>query len=68
METTTKKDSRISTKTMEKVMDYAVETCEDWKPLRQWECKEVEFVWFTEKQLKQLIKHCIEIGRAEAVQ
>lgn len=54
---------RISPSTISKAMDYALEACEDYKPLKYIEAKEIEFAWFTEKQLKQLIKHCISVGQ-----
>lgn len=61
MELTT--NPKISPSTISKAMDFALEACEDWKPLKRWECKDVEYAWFTEKQLKELIKHCITVGQ-----
>ena len=47
-------------------LDYAFEHCEDWKPEKYWECKEIDFLWFSKKQLQELIKHCVRIGIKEA--
>lgn len=58
MEATTIKPS-----TLNKVMKDALEICEDYLPLRHINDKKIKFVWYTEKQLKELIKHCIEIGK-----
>lgn len=58
MEATTIKPS-----TLNKAMKHALEICEDYRPLRHFNDKRIESAWYTEKQLKELIKHCIEIGK-----
>lgn len=40
--------------------DKAIEICEDWKPMRIWSSKDIDYVWFTEKQLKDFIKYIVE--------
>lgn len=45
---------------LKKYQQMALELCEDWKPERYWESKEIETIWFTKKQLNQFIKHIIE--------
>ena len=41
---------------VDKEMSLALEMCEDWKPTAYWESKEINFIWFSEKQLKNFIK------------
>lgn len=43
-----------------KYQELAREMCEDWKPVAQWECTEIETIWFTRQQLNQFIKHIID--------
>lgn len=51
------------------VFSYALEICEDFRcenilPKEYGNIDEIEFFWFTPDQLKQLIKHCFELGQS----
>lgn len=38
----------------------ALDFSEDYKPVKYWESKEIEMIWFTRRQLNQFIKHIVE--------
>lgn len=40
--------------------DAALDFSEDYKPVKYWESKDIEMVWFTRPQLNQFIKYIIE--------
>lgn len=41
---------------IDKEMELALELCQDWQPAIYWESKEINFIWFTEKQLREFIR------------
>lgn len=43
---------------IQKDLDMALEMCEDWRPEKYWESKDISMIWFTEKQLKEFIRFC----------
>lgn len=43
-----------------KFFGLAQDKCYDWKPEKQWVCKEIEFIWFDRKGLQEFIKNIIE--------
>ena len=45
---------------LKKYQEMALEICEDWKPEKHWECKEIQTIWFTASQLNKFIKSIIE--------
>ncbi|MFR0679403.1 hypothetical protein [Dysgonomonas mossii] len=45
---------------LKKYQKMALEICEDWKPEKHWECKEIQTIWFTAAQLNKFIKSIIE--------
>lgn len=45
--------------------DDALDFSEDYKPVKYWENKEIEMIWFTRRQLNQFIKHIIESEKAK---
>lgn len=49
---------------IEREMDLALEMCEDWKPENYIESKKINFIWFTEKQLREFIR---KIKRSDEV-
>lgn len=55
-------EKREAAKAVNNAMEYAEGICTDWKPIHQWECKEIEMIWFKPDQLKELIRYCIELG------
>ena len=45
---------------LKKYQKMALEICEDWKPEKHWECKEIQTIWFTAAQLNKFIKSIVE--------
>lgn len=57
------KDREV-TKAVNKAMEYAEEVCYDLRPIKEWTCTEIEVIWFKPDQLKELIRHCVELGKS----
>lgn len=49
---------------IDKEMGLALEMCEDWQPVNYWESKDINFIWFSEKQLREFVK---KIKRSDEV-
>ncbi|GEM_PF-2829934 len=45
---------------LKKYQQMALEICEDWKPEKYWESKEIQTIWFTAPQLNKFIKSIVE--------
>ncbi|MBS5797347.1 MAG: hypothetical protein KH100_06010 [Dysgonomonas mossii] len=45
---------------LKKYQQMAIEMCEDWKPEKYWESKEIQTIWFTAPQLNKFIKSIVE--------
>lgn len=50
---------------LKRYQEMALEMCEDWKPEKHWECKEIQTIWFTSPQLNKFIKSIIEEAKTK---
>lgn len=44
------------------VFDFAVDTCYDWREERLFVWNDTKMYWFTEKQIKEVIKEAMAMG------
>lgn len=46
-----------------KIFSHALDICEDFKPKAYNKIDEIQIIWFTPDQLKELIKYSVESGQ-----